>query len=160
MPSTLRTSPAAARARCSLAWRAATLAAREGTWFALGHSPGCPAAQAAPPLARDLPEPVDPIRLDGAKALYPAILSLIELALPISGVAVANNPERCCPTATRFRFEEPRWQVVFWGDRTRTPLTNPKGVILPNGLERRLQKCGGTDSANETVTATISRLDQ
>ena len=42
-------------------------------------------------LSRDLPEPVDLVLLDGAKGLYPQILSLIEPRLRPGAMLVADN---------------------------------------------------------------------
>jgi predicted O-methyltransferase YrrM len=46
-------------------------------------------------LADDLPETVDLILLDGAKSLYPRVLSLIEPRLRAGGLIVADNADWC-----------------------------------------------------------------
>lgn len=45
-------------------------------------------------LARDLPETIDFVLMDGAKNLYPAILSLIEPRLRPGALIVADNADR------------------------------------------------------------------
>ena len=44
-------------------------------------------------LARDLPESIDLVLLDGAKALYPRVLSLLEPHLRAGALIVADNAE-------------------------------------------------------------------
>jgi predicted O-methyltransferase YrrM len=44
-------------------------------------------------LARDLPDPVDLVLLDGAKGLYPAILALLESRLRPGALIVADNAD-------------------------------------------------------------------
>jgi predicted O-methyltransferase YrrM len=44
-------------------------------------------------LAHDLPESVDMLLLDGAKALYPEILALIEPRLRVGAIVVADNAD-------------------------------------------------------------------
>ncbi|MEW6643069.1 MAG: class I SAM-dependent methyltransferase [Pseudomonadota bacterium] len=44
-------------------------------------------------LARDLPEPVDLVLLDGAKSLYPAVLALLEPRLRPGALVVADNAD-------------------------------------------------------------------
>jgi predicted O-methyltransferase YrrM len=44
-------------------------------------------------LARDLPEAIDLVLLDGAKGLYPAILSLLEKRLRIGALVIADNAD-------------------------------------------------------------------
>jgi len=46
-------------------------------------------------LARDLPDTIDLVLLDGAKPLYPSILSLIEKRLRIGAFIVADNADWC-----------------------------------------------------------------
>jgi predicted O-methyltransferase YrrM len=46
-------------------------------------------------LARDLPEAIDFVLLDGAKALYPAILSLLEPHLRAGALIIADNADHC-----------------------------------------------------------------
>ena len=54
-------------------------------------------------LARDLPEQVDLLLLDGAKALYPDILDLVEPRLRAGGRVVADNADYCPPYLERVR---------------------------------------------------------
>ncbi len=44
-------------------------------------------------LARDLPEEIDLVLLDGAKNLYPTILSLLEPRLRSGSLVLADNPD-------------------------------------------------------------------
>jgi predicted O-methyltransferase YrrM len=54
-------------------------------------------------LARDLPEVIDLVLLDGAKGLYPAILSLLEKRLRIGALIVADNADMCPDYIKRVR---------------------------------------------------------
>ena len=44
-------------------------------------------------FARDLPKPIDLVLLDGAKDLYPSILSLLEGRLRVGALIVADNAD-------------------------------------------------------------------
>src|SRR3984885_11581514 len=46
-------------------------------------------------LARDLPDTIDLVLLDGAKPLYPRILSLLEKHLRVGALIVADNADWC-----------------------------------------------------------------
>lgn len=46
-------------------------------------------------LSRDLPETIDLLLLDGAKALYPEILALVESRLRAGAMSVADNADYC-----------------------------------------------------------------
>ncbi|HEY0342757.1 MAG TPA: class I SAM-dependent methyltransferase [Steroidobacteraceae bacterium] len=46
-------------------------------------------------LARDLPESIDLVLLDGAKPLYPRVLALLEPRLRAGALIVADNAEMC-----------------------------------------------------------------
>jgi predicted O-methyltransferase YrrM len=54
-------------------------------------------------LARDLPETIDLVLLDGAKALYPQVLSLLEGRLRSGALVVADNADYCPEYLTRIR---------------------------------------------------------
>lgn len=54
-------------------------------------------------LARDLPDQVDLLLLDGAKALYPDILDLIESRLRPGALVVADNADFCPAYLDRVR---------------------------------------------------------
>lgn len=54
-------------------------------------------------LSVDLPEPIDLVLLDGAKALYPEILSLIESRLRPGALIVADNADYSPDYLTRVR---------------------------------------------------------
>ena len=54
-------------------------------------------------LARDLPETIDLVLLDGAKPLYPKVLSLIEKHLRVGALIVADNADWCPDYLSRVR---------------------------------------------------------
>jgi predicted O-methyltransferase YrrM len=54
-------------------------------------------------LAHDLPDTIDLVLLDGAKALYPKVLSLIEKRLRVGAFIVADNADRCPDYLARVR---------------------------------------------------------
>jgi len=54
-------------------------------------------------LARDLPDPIDFVLLDGAKNLYPSILSLLEGRLRAGALLVADNADACPEYLARVR---------------------------------------------------------
>jgi len=54
-------------------------------------------------LARDLPDTIDLVLLDGAKPLYPKVLSLIETHLRIGALIVADNADWCPDYLARVR---------------------------------------------------------
>jgi predicted O-methyltransferase YrrM len=54
-------------------------------------------------LAHDLPDTIDFVLLDGAKALYPSVLSLIERRLRVGALVVADNADWCPDYLTRVR---------------------------------------------------------
>jgi predicted O-methyltransferase YrrM len=57
-------------------------------------------------LAVDLPETIDLLLLDGAKALYPEILSLVESRLRPGALIVADNADYCPDYLARVRSPE------------------------------------------------------
>jgi predicted O-methyltransferase YrrM len=57
-------------------------------------------------LAADLPETVDLLLLDGAKALYPEILSLVEGRLRPGAFVIADNADYCPDYLARVRSPE------------------------------------------------------
>jgi hypothetical protein len=54
-------------------------------------------------LARELPETVDLVLLDGAKGLYPKVLSLLEPRLSEGALVVADNADWCPEYLARVR---------------------------------------------------------
>lgn len=54
-------------------------------------------------LAHNLPDTIDFVLLDGAKALYPSILSLVETRLRAGAFVVADNADRCPEYLARVR---------------------------------------------------------
>ncbi len=57
-------------------------------------------------LSADLPEAIDLLLLDGAKALYPDILSLVESRLRPGALIVADNADFCPEYLARVRSSE------------------------------------------------------
>jgi predicted O-methyltransferase YrrM len=54
-------------------------------------------------LARDLPETLDVVLLDGAKALYPDILALVESRLHSGSLVLADDARHCADFVSRMR---------------------------------------------------------
>lgn len=67
-------------------------------------------------LARDLPDTVDLLLLDGAKALYPDILDLVEPRLRPGALVVADNADDCPPYLARVRAPDSGYLSVPFGD--------------------------------------------
>jgi predicted O-methyltransferase YrrM len=61
------------------------------------------AGDALETLARDLPEIVDLVLLDGAKGLYPRVLGLLEPRLRPGALLVADNADQCAEYLARVR---------------------------------------------------------
>jgi predicted O-methyltransferase YrrM len=61
------------------------------------------AGDALETLSRDLPDAIDLLLLDGAKALYPEILSLTESRLHAGALIVADNADYCPEYLERMR---------------------------------------------------------
>lgn len=75
------------------------------------------AGDALETLARDLPESVDLVLLDGAKALYPRVLALLEPRLRPGALVVADNADRCAEYLARVRDPASGYvSVPFAGD--------------------------------------------
>jgi predicted O-methyltransferase YrrM len=80
-------------------------------------------------LARDLPDTIDLVLLDGAKTLYSSVLSLLEPRLHAGTLIVADNAD-CCPDYLA-RVRSPNGGYVstpFAGD---VELSMKLGVSLP-----------------------------
>jgi predicted O-methyltransferase YrrM len=56
-------------------------------------------------LARDLPERIDLVLLDGAKVLYPRVLALLESRLFPGAIVVGDNVDQCPELLERLRSE-------------------------------------------------------
>jgi predicted O-methyltransferase YrrM len=67
-------------------------------------------------LARDLPETIDLVLLDGAKALYPEILDLVQDRLRAGALVVADNADFCPDYLTRVRGREQGYLSVPFAD--------------------------------------------
>jgi predicted O-methyltransferase YrrM len=67
------------------------------------------AGDAMETLAGDLPETVDLLLLDGAKALYVDILALVEPRLRIGGLILADDAEMCPEYLERIRASRKRY---------------------------------------------------
>jgi predicted O-methyltransferase YrrM len=68
-------------------------------------------------LAHDLPDTIDLVLLDGAKPLYPKILSLIEKRLRVGALIVADNADWCPEYLAQVRSPAAGYlSVPFGGD--------------------------------------------
>ncbi len=67
-------------------------------------------------LARDLPASIDLVLLDGAKVLYPKILSLLEPHLKIGALIVADNADDSPEYVARVRASENYLSLPFGED--------------------------------------------
>jgi predicted O-methyltransferase YrrM len=68
-------------------------------------------------LAQDLPDTIDLVLLDGAKALYPRVLSLLEARLRPGAFIVADNADYCPEYLARVRSTDGGYlSVPFAGD--------------------------------------------
>lgn len=67
-------------------------------------------------LSRDIPQTIDLILLDGAKGLYPAILSLLKDRLRIDGLIVANNADWVPEYLSQVRASERGYLSVALAD--------------------------------------------
>ena len=67
-------------------------------------------------LARDLPDHVDLLLLDGAKSLYPDILELVAPRLRDGAVIVADNADFCPPYLERVRAANSGYLSVPFAD--------------------------------------------
>src|SRR5262249_858026 len=68
-------------------------------------------------LARNLPQRIDLVLLDGAKALYPQVLSLLEGRLRSGALVVADNADYCPEYLTRIRAPDSGYvSVPIGGD--------------------------------------------
>ena len=153
MSSTLRTSPAAARASRSLAWRAvalvALLAASAGTWFALGHRGRPAAAQAAPlpPVVTvSLPLQRSVARWTDFTGQFSAV-DQVELRAQVSGYL------------TEVHFTD--GQVVRKGDLLFVIDPRPYEIALQQAVAQYQTATAGLDLANKEVarTAALTRDD-
>ena len=68
-------------------------------------------------LARDLPERIDLVLLDGAKSLYPTVLTMLEERLPPGALVVADNADSSPEYLQRVRATDAGYtSVPFGGD--------------------------------------------
>ncbi len=68
-------------------------------------------------LARDLPESIDLVLLDGAKGLYPHVLALLESRLKVGALLVADNADWSPEYLAKVRSPEGGYlSVPFGGD--------------------------------------------
>jgi predicted O-methyltransferase YrrM len=67
-------------------------------------------------LARDLPDPIDLVLLDGAKGLYPAILALLESRLRPGALVVADNADWSADYLTRVRSPAHGYLSIPFGE--------------------------------------------
>ncbi len=74
------------------------------------------AGDALETLARDLPDQIDLVLLDGAKQLYPRILALLESRIRIGGLIVADNADMCPEYLAAIRDPRSGYLSVPFGD--------------------------------------------
>jgi predicted O-methyltransferase YrrM len=67
-------------------------------------------------LARDLPETIDGVLLDGHKPLYDRVLALLEPKLRAGAFVVADNADACPDYVRRVRATGSGWISVPFGD--------------------------------------------
>lgn len=67
-------------------------------------------------FARDLPDQIDLVLLDGAKQLYPRILALLENRIRVGGLIVADNADMCPEYLTAIRDPKNGYLSVPFGD--------------------------------------------
>jgi predicted O-methyltransferase YrrM len=67
-------------------------------------------------LAHDLPDTIDLVLLDGAKALYPEILSLVESRLRAGALIVADNADMSPDYLARVRSRASGYMSVPFGE--------------------------------------------
>jgi len=67
-------------------------------------------------LATGLPEVIDLVLLDGAKALYPAVLDLLEPRLRLGALVVADNADMSPEYLARVRAPGAGWMSLPFGD--------------------------------------------
>jgi predicted O-methyltransferase YrrM len=88
-------------------------------------------------LARDLPDSIDFVLLDGAKDLYPSILSLLEGRLREGALIVADNADSSPEYLARVRSTAHGYLSVAFGDDVE--LSMRSGVAVPsNGASAAL----------------------
>jgi methyltransferase family protein len=80
-------------------------------------------------LARDLPEIIDLVLLDGAKGLYPKVLSLLEPRLQPGALVVADNVDWC-----------PEYLACV-----RSPTGGYVSVPFASDVELSMKLCGDAD---------------
>ena len=68
------------------------------------------------PLARDLPERIDLLLLDGAKALYSEILALVESRLRPGAMIIADNADYCPEYLAEVRMPGGRYLSIPFAD--------------------------------------------
>lgn len=73
------------------------------------------AGDALQTLATGLPERIDLVLLDGAKALYADILSLLEARMPPGAWVLADNADHCPEYVARMRAPESGWMSTSCG---------------------------------------------
>ncbi|WP_054312170.1 O-methyltransferase [Mesorhizobium sp. 1M-11] len=67
-------------------------------------------------LAVDLPETIDLVLLDGAKAIYPEVLSLLEPHLKSGAIVVADNADMCPEYLRRVRNPDEGYLSLPFGE--------------------------------------------
>lgn len=67
-------------------------------------------------LSTDLPQTIDLVLLDGAKAIYPEVLSLLEPRLKPGAIVVADNADMCPEYLQRVRYPSEGYMSLPFGE--------------------------------------------
>jgi predicted O-methyltransferase YrrM len=87
-------------------------------------------------LARDVPAPIDLVLLDGAKVLYPAILTLLEPSFRVGTLVVADNADMSPDYLARVRSTEAGYLSVPFGDDVEVSMRIAGGPGAPSPAPR------------------------
>lgn len=87
-------------------------------------------------LARDVPAPIDLVLLDGAKVLYPAILTLLEPSFRAGTLVVADNADLSPDYLARVRSTEAGYLSVPFGDDVEVSMRIAGGPGAPSPAPR------------------------
>jgi predicted O-methyltransferase YrrM len=87
-------------------------------------------------LARDLPESIDFVLLDGAKSLYPPVLSLLEGRLRAGALIVADNADSSPEYLARVRSEKNGYLSVAFAEDVELSMRLGAGAAADNSAPR------------------------
>jgi predicted O-methyltransferase YrrM len=90
-------------------------------------------------LAQSLPQSIDFVLLDGAKGLYPDILSLVEERLRVGALIVADNAHWSPDYVTRVRSPEQGYMSVPYAEDIELSM---RVATVGRDVIRRKKVCG------------------